>query len=306
MSIHVPCVDVKVMGAFGVDFNRVGLNTGDIEPACEKLGEQGVERFLAAVTTNEIETMRRLIQQIVIACDESDLVGDMISGIHIEGPFLSEEDGFSGVHPVGYMCDASIDKMEQLLRGANDKVRVVTLAPERDPGMKVTEFLSDKGIVVGAGHCNPSLEQLKAGVNSGLRLFTLLGNGCPQKVERHTHVVNRALATKGLMVSFIADGKHIPYYALGVYLNAAGLDRSIIVSNAMEAAGLGTGTFTIFGKQVDVGDDFTAHDPQEPGRLVASVATIPMIAEQAQDAMELSDEAMRTLVYDNPKRLLGI
>ena len=69
--------------------------------------------------------------------------------------------------------------MKRLLDAAGGLTRIVTLAPERDAGNRVTRFLAEQGVRVSAGHCNPSLDELRASIDAGLSLFTHLGNGCP-------------------------------------------------------------------------------------------------------------------------------
>ena len=71
--------------------------------------------------------------------------------------------------------------MRRLLEAAQGLTRLVTLAPESDDGFKVIRMMANQNIVVSAGHCNPSLHQLRAAIDAGLRMFTHLGNGCPMQ-----------------------------------------------------------------------------------------------------------------------------
>ena len=115
--------------------------------------------------------------------------------------------------------------------------RLVTLAPERDPGLKVTRWLAGQAILVSAGHCDASTDQLRAAIDAGLSMFTHLGNGCPTTLHRHDNIIQRVLSLrKRLTISFIADGVHVPAAALGNYLRLAGVDRSIVVTDAITAA----------------------------------------------------------------------
>ena len=116
--------------------------------------------------------------------------------------------------------------MQRLLDAAGGLTRMVTLAPECDPWLAVTKQLARQGICVAAGHCNPTLDQLDAALDAGLSMFTHLGNGCPLQLHRHDNIIQRVLSRAGkLWISFIADGIHIPWLALGNYLAMTGMER---------------------------------------------------------------------------------
>ena len=110
-------------------------------------------------------------------------------------------------------------------------------------------MLAGAGVVVSAGHCDPSLDQLRAAIDAGLSMFTHLGNGCPMQLHRHDNVIQRALLACRRpplpWVSFIADGAHVPFFALRNYLKVVGFDRAIVVTDAIAPAGLGPGRYTL-------------------------------------------------------------
>jgi N-acetylglucosamine-6-phosphate deacetylase len=124
--------------------------------------------------------------------------------------------------------------MDRLLDAAGGLTRLVTLAPERDAGLKVTRRLAGQNIVVVAGHCDSTLEELRTAIDAGLTLFTHLGNGCPMQRHRHDNIIQRALSLHDrLLLCLIADGAHVPFPALGNYMRAAGLDRCVVVTDAI-------------------------------------------------------------------------
>ncbi len=136
---------------------------------------------------------------------------------------------------------------------------MLTLAPEADPDARVTQYLSDEGVIVAAGHSDASREQLRRGIDHGLRLFTHLGNGCPSSLPRHDNIIQRVLSlSEDLMVSFIADGHHVPVFALRNYLRCVPDDNVVIVTDAISAAGLGPGRYELSGQIVEVDHDGAA------------------------------------------------
>src|SRR5947199_1104578 len=169
--------------------------------------------------------------------ERDPLVREIIAGIHIEVPFISPVDGYRGAHPKDAVRPADRDAMRRLLDAAGGLTRLVTLAPENDAGFAVTRLLTTQNIRVSAGHTNASLDQLKGAIAAGLSMFTHLGNGCPMQIHRHDNIIQRALSLADkLFLMFIADGAHVTYTALRNYLKLAGLDRCIVVTDAVAPA----------------------------------------------------------------------
>ena len=300
-------VDLQVNGYAGVDFNGDGLSGEALHAACERLEADGNACILATIVTDELEVMYARLERLIRLRSVDETAMRVIRGIHIEGPFINETPGYVGAHPPASVRPADVDGARRLLAAADGLTRVFTLAPERDPGLKLTRFLADQGITVSAGHCNPSLSELEAAIDAGLSMFTHLGNGCPMLMDRHDNIIQRALSLSGsLWLCFIADGVHIPCMALGNYLKAVDLERCIIVTDAMAAAGLGPGRYTIGSRVVEVDEGFVARFPGETSFLAGSAVTMPRSAQNLRDIVGLSEDEVRRLTSVNPRRLLGM
>jgi N-acetylglucosamine-6-phosphate deacetylase len=184
--------------------------------------------------------------------------------------------------------------------------RLVTLAPEGDEGMQVTKFLADSGVLVSAGHCNPTLDELKAGIDAGLSLFTHVGNGCPAQMNRHDNIIQRVLSLSDqLTLCWIADGVHVPYFALKNYLRAVDLDRCIVVSDAISAAGLGPGRYALAGREVVVDENLVTRMGDDTSHLAGSANSLPEMAKKLRDNLGMPEEQIKQLCCDNPRRILG-
>ncbi|MEI8062905.1 MAG: N-acetylglucosamine-6-phosphate deacetylase [Verrucomicrobiota bacterium] len=298
--------DIQVNGYGGIDFNKEGLTADELHRSCERLQKDGVAGIFATICTAEIPVMCRLAAQIVKLRDQDTLGRQVIAGIHFEGPFMNETAGYRGAHPEAALHPANLDEMKQLLAAAGGLTKLVTLAPERDPGMATTRYLAGQGIVVSAGHTNASLDDLKAGIDAGLKMFTHLGNGCPMQMHRHDNIIQRALSLAGqLWLCFIADGVHVPFFALKNYLKVAGIERSIITTDAVAPAGLGPGTYT-FGKwKVVAGEDMALWAPDR-SHLVGSGIFMPKVEDNLRRHLGLGDTEIRKLICDNPRRAFGL
>ena len=293
-------VDLQVNGYMGIDFNQDDLTAEDLHLACGALRRDGVSAALATIITDRMEVMCQRLRRLVELRQADSLVKDVIAGVHIEGPFINRADGYRGAHPEDAVVTADVDHMQKLLDAAAGTTRLVTLAPECDPGMKTTRLLARQGITVAAGHCNPSLEQLDRAIDAGLTMFTHLGNGCPMSADRHDNIVQRVLSRSDkLWVSFIGDGVHVPYFALKNYLKVVGPRRCVLVSDAMAGAGLGPGNHTIGRWQVEIGDDLSAWAPGK-AHLLGSAMGLSKAAEKLKRELNLSDRDIATIAYANP------
>ena len=178
--------------------------------------------------------------------DADPLAKEIIAGFHIEGPFINETKGYVGAHPPDAVLPAGVDAMKRLLDAGAGLTRMVTLAPERDANFAVIAMLAKQRIHVSAGHCDPTLDQLRGAIDAGLTMFTHLGNGCPMQVHRHDNIIQRVLSVADkLLIGFIADGTHVPMFALANYLKVAGVENCYVVTDAIAPAGLGPGRYTL-------------------------------------------------------------
>jgi len=229
----------------------------------------------------------------------------VIRGFHLEGPFISPEPGYRGAHPLAAVRTANEDEMEGLLEAGEGLVRLVTLAPEQDPGGLVTRRLADRGVVVSAGHCNPSRDQIREAIDSGLSMVTHLGNACPLQMHRHDNVIQRFLSfADELWCCFIADGVHVPAYTLRNYLRCTGLEKAIVVTDAISAAGLGPGRYTLAGWELEIGEDGIARSPGGD-HFVGSTATAPVLRRVLREGVGLGEEDIVRLVDTNPRRAVA-
>jgi N-acetylglucosamine-6-phosphate deacetylase len=297
--------DLQVNGYGGTDFNSDALTAEGLHAACERLAADGVDGILATVITDTPERMAARLARLVALREADPLARRMIPGLHVEGPFINPAVGYKGAHPADAIVPAEPDAMRRLLDAGGGLVRLVTLAPERDAGQRVTRMLAGAGVTVAAGHTDASLDDLRAALDAGLTLFTHLGNGCPPVLPRHDNIVQRALSLSDrLTFTFIADRAHIPFFALGNYLRLAGTDRTVIVTDAISAAGLGPGRYTIGRWTLDIGPDMVARSP-DGSHLVGAAITMPQSAANLSARLGLPADAVDRMTRTNPRKAIG-
>lgn len=297
--------DLQINGYYGVDFNQGTLSSDDLHEACEALQRDNVESVLVTIITDDIPRMAERISRIVQLRASDPLARRVIAGVHVEGPFISEVAGYVGAHPVAHAKRANWAEMETLLEAGDGLVRIVTLAPEQDPTQDVIRRLTDQGMVVSAGHTDASLEDLDAAIDAGLSMFTHLGNGCPRMMDRHDNIIQRALSRSDrLQIGLIADGAHVPFFALKNYLEITGTERAFVVSDAIAAAGRGPGIYPLGDQTVTVGEDGVPR-AEDDSHLVGSATTMQQMADNLRLHVGLGSAEIQRLTSGNPRRLMG-
>ena len=298
-------VDLQVNGYAGVDFNGDSCADQDAAVVCQKLKSDGVKTALATIITAPLDVMIRRIARVAELIDTSAEFASIVSGIHVEGPFINAADGFVGAHPAAAVIPATVDAAERLLEAGRGHVKLLTLAPEMDAGAVVTKSLSGRGIIVAAGHCDASLDQLNESIDAGLAMFTHLGNGCPGLLHRHDNIIQRVLSISDrLAISFIADGHHVPPFALQNYLRVVPNENIIIVSDAISAAGLGPGRYELADQIVQVDEDGAAWSADRK-HFAGCATTLPEMETILREKVGIDPAVFGQWMSENPRRLLG-
>jgi N-acetylglucosamine-6-phosphate deacetylase len=298
--------DLQVNGYGGIDFNQDDLTAEGLHAACECLRSDRVGGILATIITDELDTMARRLENLVRLREQDPLAKSLIQGLHIEGPFLSPLPGYRGAHPVDAIRPASQEAMKRLLEAGGGLTRLVTLAPEQDERSEVIRMLVSQRIHVSAGHTDASVEQLQAALDAGLMFFTHLGNGCPTQFHRHDNIVQRALSlAERLWTMMIADGAHVPFFALRNYLRLTGTERAIVVSDGISATGLGPGRYTLGRWDLLIGEDMIARAPDN-SHLVGSATPMKRAFTNLIEQAGLTEQKVIQLTCVNPRKALGI
>jgi N-acetylglucosamine-6-phosphate deacetylase len=296
--------DLQINGYGGVDFNQDDLKESDLHRACQLLRMHGLGGILATIITDSAPRMEARIRRLVSLRESDPLVREMIGGIHVEGPFLNPQDGYRGAHPAAAICPAETVLAGRLLEAGGGLIRLFTLAPEQDPRAETCKFLAARGVIVSAGHTDAPLDMLKRAIDGGLSMFTHLGNGCPMQLPRHDNIVQRALSLRRhLDLCFIADGIHVPFFALGNYFDLIEPDKIIVTTDAISAAGMPPGKYTLGAWEVAVGADKAVRSP-DGTHLIGSAASMPDLIENLRREFHLDEAAISKMAGLNARRAL--
>ncbi|WP_223254406.1 N-acetylglucosamine-6-phosphate deacetylase [Bacillus sp. HNG] len=265
-------VDLQVNGYMGVDFNSLDLTESDIEKVCLSLLEQGVTSFYPTVITNSSENMVKLVGEISNAVSKNELARQMIAGIHLEGPFLSVEDGPRGAHNREYIQAPDWEFFKKL--NESGFIKIVTLSPDWEHAEEFIKLASESGILVSIGHTNANSVQIQKAVKAGAKMSTHLGNGAHVMLPRHPNYLWDQLAENELAATVIADGFHLPTSVLKV-IEKVKKEKMVIISDSVALAGLPAGEYTAaVGGEVTLTEEGRLHLRGEPRLLAGSAQSI--------------------------------
>ncbi|MCL2742660.1 MAG: N-acetylglucosamine-6-phosphate deacetylase [Planctomycetaceae bacterium] len=269
-------IDLQVNGFGGVDFNDVLLSKADVETACKLLADEDVAGFLPTLITNSFENIEALAA-VILSADDS--CGAKILGLHLEGPFISPQDGARGAHPPEFIRPPSIDFVKQLQDKTDGKIRIVTFSPEWDNAAIFTEQLRLLGIHPAIGHTSATQEQIEEVVDAGADLSTHLGNGIQPMLPRHPNPIWSQLADDRLAVSLIGDGFHLPREVFQTVLKVKG-KKAFLVSDSTKFAGMKPGKYqTHIGGDVILTEQGQLHLEHDNRLLAGSAMSLKQIVQ---------------------------
>ncbi len=235
--------DIQINGILGIDFTDPQTTVEDLTRADEAIRACGVSRYCPTIITRDLQTILALCGLFRGAWEQAAIPGAV--GLHIEGPFISSEDGYRGAHQRRFTRDPDYGELEQWQDASGGKVRIVTIAPERKGSEEFIRRATASGVRVALGHTNADEDDVRRAADAGAVLSTHLFNGCAPMVNRHHNPIFAQLGEDRLSASFIADGHHIPLSALQTALRAKGTQRSILVSDIVSLAGLEDGEYVM-------------------------------------------------------------
>ena len=290
--------DLQVNGFAGVDFNDPAATAEDIARALDALQLTGVTRCLPTLITSSFEDFARCARAALATGHAA------VAGLHMEGPYLSPEDGPRGAHPREHVRPASLDDFSRRQAAAAGRIRLVTLAPEVPGALPLIERLVELGVRVAIGHSAASTARIADAVSAGATLSTHLGNGCATTLPRHPNLLWAQLAEDRLWASLIVDGHHLPPETVKVMVRAKTPERCLLVTDAIMCAGCPPGRYRLGALEVELSPEGRV---QAPGAatLAGSALTLPQAVANFCRFAGLPLEEALPLAADQPAAYLG-
>lgn len=247
-------VDVQVNGFAGVDYNDPDSPHEAIARSIRTMFSTGVARFFPTVITGSKERIAGALRNLRNFKDEMQRSGmpeaHAMEAFHVEGPHISPETGPRGAHPLEHIRPPDVEEFRHWQEAADGHVRLVTVSPEWDQTPAYVKELVRSGVVASIGHTKATAAQIRAAVDAGATMSTHLGNAAHATLPKVQNYIWDQLAEDRLTASFIVDGIHIPGSFFRAAVRAKGVERAVLVTDAVMPALCAPGPYQL--GQVDV------------------------------------------------------
>lgn len=236
-------IDVQINGYMGVDFSGPDLTVEGVRKATKALWKAGVTSYFPTIITSDIDLIKRNFSVLAKAKQDPE-IGPSIPGFHLEGPYISPLAGFRGAHLEKYIKAPDWDEFQEIQKAAQNGIILLTMAPELKGAIPFIKKCVASGVTVSLGHHNGSATDVRLAVAAGAKMATHLGNGCANEINRHNNPLWPQLSNDALTASIIADGFHLTREEVRTFYKAKGVGNTILVSDALDLAGLPPGEYT--------------------------------------------------------------
>lgn len=245
-------VDIQVNGFNGQEFSSLELTKEKVAEIVRLHYKFGVTGICPTLTTAGLDVLAFGLRTIAEACEDSSEINDRVLGIHLEGPYMSPEDGPRGAHPAEHCRRPEWEEFCRLQDAAGGRISLITMSVEFDEAPAFIEKVVASGVVVAIGHTAANGAQIRAAADAGAQLSTHLGNGAHRSLRRHPNYIWDQLAEDRLMASLIVDGHHLPPEVVKTFVRAKTPGRCILVSDVSGLAGLPVGKYTSSGCELEI------------------------------------------------------
>ncbi|MGA9687014.1 MAG: N-acetylglucosamine-6-phosphate deacetylase [Candidatus Sulfotelmatobacter sp.] len=298
-------VDIHMHGGAGLDVMRA--SPAELPRLNEFLTTHGVTGYFPTTVAAPMDQTRDALERLAEAIEAAPSLGtnrDSVQarplGIHLEGPFLSHKR--RGVHPPENLVEPTLEIFERLWQAAHGHVRMMTIAPELPGAIEVIAEAARRKVCVSIGHSDALMESARAGVKAGARHATHTFNAMRPLDHREPGIIGEVLTNEQLSADIIADGIHTAPEIVKLFMNAKGIERAVLITDAIAAAGMPDGTYQLGPIQVEVKNGRCSSD----GKLAGSVLTMDRaVRNVVQFAEWRLEDAVRTATL-NPAQAAGL
>jgi N-acetylglucosamine-6-phosphate deacetylase len=298
-------IDLQLNGYLGIDFNNPATTPEEILTAIREVRKTGVTTLCPTIITGSSAHIEGCIANLVKAVETYPEVERAVVGLHIEGPYISPADGPRGAHPLADVRSPDWDEFQRWQKLSGGRIRILTLSPEWPAASEFISRVAASGVIVSIGHTAATPDQITSAVTAGARMSTHLGNGSHAKIDRHPNYIWEQLGNDNLWGCFIVDGHHLPPSVVKCMIRAKSVAHSILVTDAIAAAGLPPGMHKLGNVEVEVLPSRRVNLPGTP-YLAGSVLEMNRAIEMTVAFAGISLAEAIQMATLNPARAIGL
>lgn len=291
-------IDLHLHGAMGRDV--VDGSVAGLREIASYQARNGVTGFVATTLAAPLPQIGAAVEAVRAALIESQ--PSEILGVHLEGPFLSfEKKGAQNPEFIRPLDPEAVNTILELCGGLRT---IMTVAPEIGDNLGFIPALKEGGLTVSIGHSaadyGTAMTSFERRITHATHLFNAMSGFHP----REPGVIGAVLDSAGVTAEIIADGIHVHPAALRLAVRAKGIERICLITDSLNAAGLGEGEYRVGGLDVVVRNGQARL--KDSGALAGSVLTLNRAVKNMIDWAGLSVPAAVRMASLNPARVLGL
>ncbi|MFJ3516647.1 N-acetylglucosamine-6-phosphate deacetylase [Streptomyces sp. NPDC090131] len=288
-------VDIHNHGGGGASFTSGTAE--DVLKGVRTHREHGTTTLVASTVTGDLDELARRAALLA----ELTQAGE-IAGIHFEGPFINP--CRKGAHKEDLLRDPDPAEVRKLIDAAHGAARMFTLATELPGGLDSVRLLAEHGVIAAIGHTDATYDQTRAAIDAGATVATHLFNAMPPLAHREPGPIVALLEDERITVELINDGTHLHPAALELAFHHAGAHRVALITDAMDAAGFGDGTYHLGPLEVEVKHGVARL--VEGGSIAGSTLTLDTAFKRSVTLDKLPVESVVQAISANPAKLIGL
>lgn len=290
-------IDTHVHGGAGVDVMDDAPDTLD-KLAIHKARE-GVGGWLPTTVTAPLNRIHQALERIAKRYHTGG-PGAQVLGSYLEGPYFTPQN--KGAHPPALFRELDVSELDELIAISQSTLRVVALAPEKPRAFAAIRHLKQQNVRVMLGHSAATWEQTRAAFDAGADGLVHCFNGMTGLHHREPGMVGAGLTDPRVWLELIADGHHVHPAAMKLCCSCA-KERVVLITDAMQAAGMPDGQYTLCGDRVEMRGGIVR---TASGGLAGSTLSVDAAVRNMVELVGVSPEEAIHMASLHPARLLGI
>jgi N-acetylglucosamine-6-phosphate deacetylase len=293
-------IDIHVHGGNGVAFGYGNLADG-VSKYSNWAIQNGVVGFLCSIAAPDHESLIQLIQEYESIFSEGATTGAEAMGLHLEGPYVNlEEKG--AFHP-SWLRQPSLEEAKEYVKVGKGWIRQITMAPELEGNDAIAAMCRHENIVVALGHSSCDYNVAKTALQKDYCHVTHTFNAQRGFSHREPGVAGAILASDNVTTEIITDTVHVHPAAIKILLRCVGIDRVVVITDAMAGAGLSDGEYDLVGNRVRVKN---GRATLENGTIAGGVSTMRECVRNLIRDLDIPlAQAIKMASY-NPAKVLGL
>jgi N-acetylglucosamine-6-phosphate deacetylase len=226
-------VSMHSHGGGGHDFTEGTPEAFQI--ATQALLKHGATTLFPTLSSTSFENIRKAVD----TCEAmmSSANGQIIQGLHIEGPYLNKK--MAGNQWEEYLKDPDPAEYMPLLESTSC-IRRWDISPELPGAHEFAHHTTSKGILTAITHTEAEFADIKAAYQAGFTHAAHFYNAMPgfhkRREYKYEGTVESVYLIDPMTVEVIADGIHLPATILKLVYKLKGVEKTCLVTDALKYA----------------------------------------------------------------------